>query len=55
MSNAISRVPAPVNEPIRSYAPGTADRAALKRAIADLKSNQVDIPMFIGGQEVRTG
>ncbi len=55
MSNAIFRVPAPVNEPIRSYAPGTADRAALKRAIADLKSNQVDIPMFIGGQEVRTG
>lgn len=55
MSNAIFRVPAPVNEPIRSYAPGTADRASLKRAIADLKSNQVDIPMFIGGQEVRTG
>ena len=55
MSNAIFRVPAPVNEPIRSYAPGTADRAALKRAIADLKSKQVDIPMFIGGQEVRTG
>ena len=55
MSNAIFRVPAPVNEPIRSYAPGTADRAALKRAIADLKSKQLDIPMFIGGQEVRTG
>ncbi len=55
MSNAIFRVPAPVNEPIRSYAPGTADRASLKRAIADLKSKQLDIPMFIGGQEVRTG
>lgn len=55
MSNAIFRVPAPVNEPIRSYAPGTADRAALKRAIADLKSTTIDIPMFIGGKEVRTG
>lgn len=55
MSNAIFRIPKAVNEPIKSYAPGTQERAALKRAIADLKSVSADIPMFIGGQEVRTG
>lgn len=55
MSNAIFRIPKAVNEPVKSYAPGTPERAALKRAIADLKSVAVDIPMFIGGKEVRTG
>lgn len=55
MSNAIFRIPKALNEPIRSYAPGTADRTALKDAIKSLKSEQVDIPMFIGGKEVRTG
>lgn len=55
MSNAIFRVPKALNEPIRSYAPGTADRKALQEAIRSLKSLQVDIPMFIGGKEVRTG
>ena len=55
MSNAIFRVPKAINEPIKGYAPGSPERAALKRAIADLKSTTVDIPMFIGGKEVRTG
>lgn len=45
----------PVNEPVRSYAPGTADRAALKAAIQDLRSREIDAPMIIGGKEVRTG
>jgi 1-pyrroline-5-carboxylate dehydrogenase len=47
--------PMPVNEPVHAYAPGTAERAALKKALADLKGQNMDIPMFIGGQEVRTG
>jgi 1-pyrroline-5-carboxylate dehydrogenase len=46
--------PMPVNEPVHAYAPGTAERAALKKALADLKGQNMDIPMFIGGQEVRT-
>lgn len=53
--NAIFQLPKPVNEPILSYAPGTPQRAALKQAIADAKASVRDIPMVIGGQEVRTG
>lgn len=55
MSNAIFRIPLPVNEPVRSYAPGTADRKLLREAIADLKAQSANIPLFIGGREVRTG
>jgi len=53
--NAIFQLPKPVNEPILSYAPGTPQRAALKQAIAEAKATVRDIPMVIGGQEVRTG
>ncbi|MEI7575367.1 MAG: L-glutamate gamma-semialdehyde dehydrogenase [Armatimonadota bacterium] len=45
----------PVNEPVLSYAPGTPERARLKEALAELKAEQVDVPMYIGGEEVRTG
>src|SRR5215208_3878390 len=47
--------PMPVNEPVLSYAPGSAERAALKKTLADLKGQNMDIPMYIGGEEVRTG
>src|SRR5215207_7088099 len=47
--------PMPVNEPVLSYAPGSAERAALKKTLADLKGQNMDIPMYIGGKEVRTG
>ena len=46
--------PMPVNEPIYSYAPGSAEREALKRTLKELKSQSMDIPMYIGGKEVRT-
>lgn len=55
MSNAFFRVPKAVNEPIKSYAPGTAERRALQAEIARMKGMQMDIPMYINGQEVRTG
>ncbi|MBC8173068.1 MAG: L-glutamate gamma-semialdehyde dehydrogenase, partial [Chitinophagales bacterium] len=55
MSNAIYRIPEAVNEPVKKYAPGSPEKKLLKQAIADLKSKQTDIPMFIGGQEIRTG
>ena len=53
--NANRRVPAPVNEPIRSYAPGTPERAALKARLEAMAGERVDIPLVIGGQEIRTG
>ncbi len=54
MSNSIYKTPAPVNEVVRSYGPGTADRAELQATIRELKSKEHDIPMFIGGKEVRS-
>ncbi|HEX8315536.1 MAG TPA: L-glutamate gamma-semialdehyde dehydrogenase, partial [Flavisolibacter sp.] len=47
--------PIPANEPVHTYAPGSAERAALKKTLAELKSQQVDVPMYIGGEEVRSG
>lgn len=54
MSFGIYNTPTPVNEPVKSYAPGSVERAELKAQIAAYKSMQRDIPMYIGGQEVRT-
>ncbi len=53
--NGRARVSTPVNEPIRAYAPGSAERAALKTALDSMASAPVDIPIVIGGQEIRTG
>jgi len=47
--------PMPVNEPVLTYGPGTAERAALKKTLAELKSSEADIPMYIGSEEIRTG
>jgi len=55
MSTGIFSYPAPSNEPVKSYAPGSPERAALKKALADLKKKSLDIPMYIGGKAVRTG
>jgi 1-pyrroline-5-carboxylate dehydrogenase len=55
MSNAIFQVPTPQNEPSLGYAPGTHERAELKAAIRTLSSQQIEIPIIIGGKEVRTG
>jgi len=52
---SIFQVPIPENEPIRAYAPGSADRAALDKALADLKANPVEIPIVSGGKDVKTG
>jgi len=53
--NATPRIPVPVNEPVLSYAPGSPERAELKRTVKDLSSRQIEIPLVIGGKEVRTG
>jgi 1-pyrroline-5-carboxylate dehydrogenase len=55
MSNAISHVPVPVNEPVRSYAPGSAERASLKKRLGEMMGETIDIPIVIGGKEIRTG
>ena len=47
--------PLPVNEPVLQYAPGSPEREALKKTLQELKSKPLDIPMYIGGDEVRTG
>ena len=49
------RVPQPVNEPIRSYAPGSSERQSLKSKLSALSSEQIEIPIVIGGKEIRTG
>ncbi len=54
-SNAYFKVPQPYNEPILSYAPGTPERQALKAKLAELKSQQIEIPVIIGGNEIKTG
>ena len=48
------RVPPPVNEPVKSYAPGSAERKELLQTYQDLKAQQLDIPMYIGSQHVRS-
>jgi 1-pyrroline-5-carboxylate dehydrogenase len=55
MANGMLNVPFPENEPILSYAPGSPERAALKSAYETLKSDQIEIPLIIGGKEIRTG
>src|SRR5215213_7114769 len=49
------RVPPPVNEPIRSYAPGSPERASLKARLKEMAAEKVDMPLIIGGKEIRTG
>ena len=54
MANAFFEVPATKNEAVLSYAPGSAERAALKEALAAFKADTVDIPMTIGGEKIYT-
>jgi len=55
MANGFFNVPFPKNEPVLSYAPGSREREALKEALKEARGKEVDIPMYIGGEEVRTG
>jgi 1-pyrroline-5-carboxylate dehydrogenase len=55
MSDSRYIIPTPVNEPVKAYAPGSAEREEVKKAIQQLKSKEVDIPMIINGREIRTG
>ncbi len=50
MSNAYFQVPPPFNEPVYSYAPGTPERQALKDKLVELRSQQIEVPLIIGGK-----
>lgn len=54
MLKGFFNVPAPINEPILGYAPGSKERELLEVALEEARSKQIEIPMYIGGQEVHT-
>jgi 1-pyrroline-5-carboxylate dehydrogenase len=51
----VRRVPQPANDPNRSYAPGTPERAELKARLNAMAAEKIEIPLIIGGREIRTG
>ncbi len=55
MPKGIYTVPTPTNEPVKSYAPGSPEKLELKKTLKEFKSQEMDVPMYIGGEEVRTG
>lgn len=55
MTNTIVRVPIPSNEKIYNYAPGSPEREALKAQLKKMLSEEIEIPLIIGGKEIHTG
>jgi 1-pyrroline-5-carboxylate dehydrogenase len=55
MTNAILKVPTPKNEPVWDYAPGSPERAELEKTLKEMLSKEIEIPVIIGGEEIRTG
>lgn len=55
MTNAYFQIPEVKNEPVLAYKPGSPERAAIKRQLETMMTQQVEIPLIIGGAEVRTG
>ena len=53
--NGTFHIPQAINEPIYDYASGSSERKSLQAALKDARSKVEDIPMYIGGEEVRTG
>lgn len=54
MGKGVYQIPYPVNEPINSYAPGTPERESLQAKLAELRSMKVEVPMYIGSEEIHT-
>jgi 1-pyrroline-5-carboxylate dehydrogenase len=52
--NGIRQVPSPVNEPIKGYAPGSPERASLKARLDAMASERIEVPLIIGGEEMKT-
>ena len=55
MFNGIFHIPQPINEPVQGFVPGAPERAELKTALDEILGRQIDVPMIIGGREVRNG
>lgn len=55
MNNSIPIFEMPQNEPILNYEPGSKEKEELKRKISDLKNQKIEIPLIIGGKEIKTG
>jgi 1-pyrroline-5-carboxylate dehydrogenase len=54
-THAIFHAPEPYNEPIKNYAPGSPEREEVRQRLQQMESQQIEIPLVIGGEEVRTG
>ena len=55
MSIGTFAYPMPANEPVLNHAPGSAEKKRLKEVLEELKGFEIDVPMYIGSKEVRTG
>src|ERR1700741_1454328 len=55
MPKGIFKVPHPLNEPVKQYASGSAERKELQAMLKEMRSKEIDIPMYIGGKEVQSG
>src|SRR5690349_16980952 len=55
MANALFRTPDPVNEPVKQYAPGSPEKAALKSELERQRAGGVEIPLVIGGKHLTVG
>jgi 1-pyrroline-5-carboxylate dehydrogenase len=53
--NSNAKIPLPINEPVLTYAPDTRERAELKQSLKDMGGRQIEIPVVVGGKEIRTG
>ncbi|MFT7484318.1 MAG: 1-pyrroline-5-carboxylate dehydrogenase [Candidatus Paceibacteria bacterium] len=55
MTHGVFQVPAATNEPIKSYAPGSPEKGSLKAKLTQMAAETIDVPLIIGGKEIRTG
>ena len=55
MTHGVFRTPDPVNEPVLSYAPGSPERASIEARLEQMATERIEVPLVIGGEEVRTG
>ena len=55
MTHGVFQVPRPVNEPVLGFAPGSPEKASLKAELARMSGEEIEVPLIIGGQEIRTG
>ncbi len=55
MPNAKFEIPMPPNEPTKTYLPGSPERVSLKAKLEEMQKRQIEIPLIIGGEEIKTG